>query len=82
MSLYKGAKTKVTVGTHLSEEFEINAGVHQGSALSPLLSAIVIDVVRNEIKECTLQDILHVDDLVLIAETAQKIIAGKVHLRA
>ena len=26
MSLYKGAKTKVKVGTHLSEEFEVNVG--------------------------------------------------------
>ena len=40
-------KTKVTVVTHLSEEFELNAGVHQGSALSPLLFTIVVDVVTN-----------------------------------
>ena len=38
------------VGTHLSEEFEVKVGVHQGSALSPLLFAIVVDVVTNEIK--------------------------------
>ena len=37
MSLCKGAKTKVKVGTHLSEEFEVNIGVYQGSVLSPLL---------------------------------------------
>ena len=36
MSLYKGAKTKVKVGTHLSEEFEVNVGVHQGSVLLPM----------------------------------------------
>ena len=29
MCLYKGAKTKVKVGTHLSE-FEVNVGVHHG----------------------------------------------------
>ena len=39
MSLYKGAQTKVKVGTHLCEEFEVNVGVHQGSVLSPLLFA-------------------------------------------
>ena len=53
MSLYKGARTKVKVGTHLSEEFEVNDGIHQGSVLSPLLFAIVIDDVTNEIKEGT-----------------------------
>ena len=28
MSLYKGARTKVKVGTHFSEEFEVNVEVH------------------------------------------------------
>ena len=30
MSLYRGARTKVKVGRHLSEEIEVNAGLHQG----------------------------------------------------
>ena len=48
MSLYEGSKTRVRVGHELSEEFEVKVGVHQGSALSPLLFAIVIDVVSKE----------------------------------
>ena len=51
MSLYKAARTKVKDGTHLSEEFEVYIGVHQGSHLSPLLFAIVVDVVTDKIKE-------------------------------
>ena len=31
MSLYCGAKTKVSVGSELSEEFLVQTGVHQGS---------------------------------------------------
>ena len=42
------------VGTHFSEEFEVNAGVHQGSVLSTLLVSIVVDVVMSEIKESIL----------------------------
>ena len=43
MSLYEGAKARVRVGLELSEEFEVKVGVHQGSAFSPLLFAIVVD---------------------------------------
>ena len=70
---------------YLSEEFEVKVGVHLGSVLSPLLLAIVIDVASNELKEGALQEILHVDDLVLKAETMAEMhkhfIPGKVHLR-
>ena len=30
IELHKGTRTKVIVGTHLSDEFEVNVGVHQG----------------------------------------------------
>ena len=69
ISLYKGAKTKVIALAHLSEELEVNVGVHQGSALSPLLFAIVVDVVTNEIMEGMLQEILCACDIVLIVRT-------------
>ena len=69
MSLYNGARTKVKVGTNLYEKFEVNVGVHHGSVLSPLLLAIVVDVVTNMIKEGTLQEILYAGDIVLIAES-------------
>ena len=45
MSLYEGAKIRVRVGQELSEEFEVKVGVHQGSAFSPLIFAIVVDVI-------------------------------------
>ena len=39
MSLYEGSRTKVRVGSGLSEEFGIRVGVHQGSVISPLIFA-------------------------------------------
>ena len=45
MSLYDSAKTRVRMGSAYSEEFEVKAGVHQGSVMSPVLFAIVVDVI-------------------------------------
>ena len=44
MSLYDSAKARVRVGSAYSQESEVNVGVHQGSMLSPLLFAIVVDI--------------------------------------
>ena len=47
MSLYHGAKTKVRVGTELSQEFLVQVGVHQGSVLSPLFAITVNAIMKN-----------------------------------
>ena len=53
MSLHDGAKTKVRVGSAYSEEFKVKVSVHQKSVLSPLLFAIVVDVItENTRKGC------------------------------
>ena len=69
MSLYTGAKTRVRVGSGLSEEFWVKVGVHQGSVLSPLVFAIVLDVVTESAREGLLNEMLYADDLVLMSES-------------
>ena len=44
MSLYKVCKIAVLVDGKLSSVFSVKVGVHQGSALSPLLFIMVMDV--------------------------------------
>ena len=56
MSLYDGAKTKVRMGSAYSEEFEVNVGVHQGYVLSPLLFAIVVDVITENARRVWLMN--------------------------
>ena len=43
---------QVRVDSELSEEFEVKAGMHQGSVLQPFLFAVMIDVVTEFAKGC------------------------------
>ena len=71
MSLYEGSRTKVRVGSWTSDEFGVRVGVHQGSVLSPLIFAIVVDVVTEHAREGLLNEILYADDLVLMSESLE-----------
>ena len=69
MCLYEGVKERVRVDSELSEEFEVKVGMHQGSVLSPLLFAVVVDVVTEFVNEGALSELLYADDIVLMSET-------------
>ena len=73
MSLYKGLRTKVRAGLSLSEEFGVRFGVHQGSVISPLIFAIVVDAVTEQAREGLLNEILYADDLVLMSENLENL---------
>ena len=55
--------------TGYSEEFTVKVGLHQGSVLSPLLFAIVIDEVSKSAREGLPNEILYADDLVLASDS-------------
>ena len=65
MSLYDGAKR---VGCAYSEEFEVKVGIHQGSVLSPLLFAIVVDVITENAGRGVVNELLYADDLVIVSK--------------
>ena len=62
MSLYEGAETRVRVDSELSEDIEVKVGMHQGSALSPFLFTVVLDVVTEFAREGALSELLFADD--------------------
>ena len=73
MALYHGASTAVRTDVGMSEWFGVKVGLHQGSALSPLLFIIVMDVISKNIKEGLPWELLYADDLVLVAFSEQEL---------
>ena len=72
-SLYEGARTVVRTKYGKTDSFEVKVGVHQGSALSPFLFAVVMDVLSEDVREGMLWDLLFADDLVITAETMEEL---------
>ena len=73
MSLCKGCKTAVSVDGELSSSFSVNVSVHQGSALSPLLYIMVMDVLTEDVRDGSLMMFLYADDLVLCGESSNEV---------
>ena len=50
MSMYTGAQTVLRTVYGNSNDFEVKVGIHQGSALSPLLFVIVVEALSREFR--------------------------------
>ena len=73
MALYTEACTVVRTDAGLSERFEVKIGLHQGSVLSPLLFAAVMDVVSSEARGGLPSELMYADDLVIMAPTMEQL---------
>jgi len=74
MSVCTGAKTVIRTVYGNSDGFEVKVGMHQGSALSPLLFVILMQALSGEFRVALPRELLHTDDLVVIAETEDDLI--------
>ena len=71
--MYRSSKTQVVTQKGETENFPIEVGVRQGSALSPLLFIIIMDVLTENIEKDPPWAMMFVDDLVLCAMTREEV---------
>ena len=74
MGLYANSSSQVRFAGGLSEKFPIKVGVHQGSALSPMLFKIVMEEATKEVQIGDPWELLYADDLILTAESRETVI--------
>ncbi|VDP21694.1 unnamed protein product [Heligmosomoides polygyrus] len=67
-TLYSCPKSRVQAAAGTSMEFPIFAGVHQGSALSPLLFDVVMDATTRHLQKVVPWTLLYADDVMLTSE--------------
>ena len=68
--MYKDATTFVRIYDGNTTDFSINIGLHQGSALSPYLFALVMDEVTRDIQGEIPWCMLFADDVVLVDQSS------------
>ncbi|XP_063610223.1 uncharacterized protein LOC134784115 [Penaeus indicus] len=61
--MYEGTTTKVKSIVGTTDSFQVKVGLHQGSALSPFLFALVIDCLTVAVQRTAPWDLMYADDL-------------------
>ena len=77
--MYEDCETQVTTREGNTEYFNVKVGLHQGSAISPLLFIIIMDVLASEIDKEPPWAMLFADDLVL-CETSKAAVESELEI--
>ena len=68
-NMYDDSITAVRCAVGVTEGFEVKVGLHQGSALSPCLFAMMTDRMTDDIREEALWTMMFADDIVICSES-------------
>ncbi|KAK3568884.1 hypothetical protein QTP86_019110, partial [Hemibagrus guttatus] len=71
--MYERSRTVVRCAVGQTEEFNVEVGLHQGSALSPFLFAIVMDQLSEEVRQESPWTIMFADDIVICSESREQV---------
>ncbi|KAK3556116.1 hypothetical protein QTP70_005604 [Hemibagrus guttatus] len=71
--MYERSRTVVRCSVGQTEEFKVEVGLHQGSALSPFLFAIVMDQLSEEVRQESPWTMMFADDIVICSESREQV---------
>ena len=71
--MYADSATAVRCAVGVTKEFEVKVGLHQGSALSPCLFAMVMDRLTDEIRQEAPWTMLFADDIVICSVSREEV---------
>ncbi|KAK3532173.1 hypothetical protein QTP86_009194 [Hemibagrus guttatus] len=71
--MYESSRTVVRCAVGQTEEFKVEVGLHQGSALSPFLFAMVMDQLSEEVRQESPWTMMFADDIVICSESREQV---------
>ncbi|KAK3536294.1 hypothetical protein QTP86_001395 [Hemibagrus guttatus] len=71
--MYERSRTAVRCAVGQTEEFKVEVGLHQGSALSPFLFAIVMDQLSEEVRQESPWTMMFANDIVICSESREQV---------
>ncbi|KAK3569308.1 hypothetical protein QTP86_026541, partial [Hemibagrus guttatus] len=71
--MYERSRTVVRCAIGQIEEFKVEVGLHQGSALSPFLFAMVSDQLSEEVRQESPWTMMFADDIVICSESREQV---------
>ncbi|KAK3518442.1 hypothetical protein QTP70_000659 [Hemibagrus guttatus] len=71
--MYERSRTVVRCAVGQTEEFNVELGLHQGSALSPFLFAIVMNQLSEEVRQESPWTMMFADDIVICSESREQV---------
>ncbi|KAK3547532.1 hypothetical protein QTP86_021516, partial [Hemibagrus guttatus] len=71
--MYERSRTVVRCAVGQTEEFKLEVGLHQGSALSPFLFAMVMDQLSEEVRQESPCTMIFADDIVICSESREQV---------
>ncbi|KAK3556187.1 hypothetical protein QTP70_005580 [Hemibagrus guttatus] len=71
--MYERSRTVVRCAVGQTEEFKVEVGLHQGSAMSRFLLAMVMDQLSEEVRQESPWTMMFADDIVICSESREQV---------